>query len=100
MRQPKNPSKPKSSKSAKYREIIKPLWNRAVKGTTGKGVTVPVILPSDPNALVEMLLLRIAGYKAGNTGAADEAIAICDELFRLGVLDKASYKAIMIQLSR
>jgi hypothetical protein len=72
----------------------------AVKGTTGKGVTALVILPSDPYALVEMLPLRIAGYKAGNTGAVDEAVANCDELFRQGVLDKESYKTIMTQLSR
>lgn len=100
MRQPKNPSKPKSSRSAKYKEIIKPIWDMTVKGTTGKGVTASVILPSDPNALVEMLSLRIAGYEAGNTGAIDEAIAICDELLRQGVLDKESYKAIMVQLNR
>ena len=27
MRQLKNPSKPKSSRSAKYREIVKPIWD-------------------------------------------------------------------------
>ncbi|EDO33833.1 predicted protein, partial [Nematostella vectensis] len=74
-----NPNKPKSSRS--------------------EGVS-SVILPSNPNVLVEMLSLRLAGYKAGNTGAANEAVAICDELLRQGALNKDSYKAIMLQLAR
>ena len=106
MRQPTNPNKPKSSRSTKYTEIIKPIWDSMIRKhqgsttKTGKGVTAPVILPNDPNALVEMLSLRLAGYKAGNTGAANEAVAICDELLRQGVLNKDSYKAIMLQLAR
>ena len=46
---------------------------------TGKGV---VFLPSDPNALAEMLQIRFASYKAGNSGVADSIVAICDELLR------------------
>ena len=62
---------------------------------TGKGV---VFLPSDPNALVEMLPIRFASYKAGNSGVVDEIVAICDELLRQGELDKEKYKAIMSRL--
>src|SRR6218665_1638257 len=47
MRQPNNPSKPKSSKSLKYKQIIKPIWDTKV----GKGVAI--VIPQDPNALVE-----------------------------------------------
>jgi len=64
---------------------------------TGKGVGL-VILPSDPDALVEKLSLRMASYIAENTGVADEVIAVCDELLRQGLLGKESYKAIMTQL--
>ena len=58
----------------------KPIWESKIR--KGKGI---VILPSDPNALVEMLSLQMAGSKVGNTGAANEAVAICDELLRQGV---------------
>ena len=90
-----NPNKPRSSRSEKYTDIIKPIWE-SMQLRKGKGI---VILPSDPNALVEMLSLRMAGSKVGNTGAANEAVAICDELLRQGVLDNDSYKAIMSKLT-
>ena len=96
IRNPTNPNKPRSSKSEKYIDIIKPIWESMQLSRKGKGV---VILPSDPNALVEMLSLRMAGSKVGNTGAANEAVAICDELLRQGVLDDNSYKAIMSKLT-
>src|SRR5688572_23568303 len=53
IQQPDNPNKPKSSSSKKYKEFIKPIWEAKI----GKGV---VVIPQDPNALVEMLSLRIA----------------------------------------
>ena len=75
MRQPNNPSKPKSSRSEKYKNIIKPIWAAKI----GKGI---VVIPRDPNALVEMLSLRFASHGAGNTG----------------VIDKNSYKNLMLRL--
>ena len=99
MRMPSNPNRPKSNRSEKYRNIIKPIWDAKVTSKTGKGVSQTIILPSDPNALIEMLALRMASYKAGNTGAANEAVAICDELLRQRVVDREKYKAIMTQLS-
>ena len=76
MRQPNNPSrpKPKSSKSQKYKQIIKPIWNTKV------GKEVAIVIPQDSNALVEMLSLRIASFAAGNTGVRNEIVCICDEL--------------------
>src|SRR6218665_2009028 len=62
VRQAKNSSKPKSSKSQKYKQIIKPIWDTKV----GKGVAI--VIPQNPNALVEMLSLRMASFAAGNTG--------------------------------
>lgn len=107
-----NPNKPKASRSDKYRDIIKPIWERRPykgkltqlsptpsRATSGTGFSSTIILPSDPNALVEMLSLRLAGVKAGNTGARNEAVAISDELLRLGVLDSNAYKALMLQLA-
>src|SRR5688572_19178316 len=91
MRQPNNPSKPKSSRSEKYKNIIKPIWDAKI----GRGV---VVIPEDPNALVEMLSLRIASFQAGNTGVRNEIVGICDELMRQGVLNKDEYKNLMSQL--
>ena len=45
--------------------------------STGTGVAY---LPSNPNALVEMLPLLMEIYKAGNTGVVDRIVAICDEI--------------------
>jgi len=41
----------------------------------------------------------MASYKTGNTGVADEIVAICDELLRQGELDKEQYKKLMTQVS-
>ena len=84
--------KVKSSSSVKYNTIIRPIYEEYYKShrktssssshlssslrpipatatllppRTGKGVEY---LPSDPNALVEMLPLLMESYKAGNTG--------------------------------
>ena len=97
--------KVRSSSGEKYRNIIKPIYDEYLKpkkSTTapqknGKGITNR-LMPSDPNALVEMLTLRVASYQAGNTGVRNEIVDISDELLRLGILDKASYKTIMLQL--
>ena len=63
---PKNPS-PKSSKGYKWKYILSPIWENYKKkeGYEGKGV---VIMPSDPNALLERLDLLIASQEAGHTG--------------------------------
>lgn len=92
MKQAKNPSKPKSSKSQKYKQIIKPIWDAKI----GKGVAI--VIPQDPNALVEMLSLRMASFAAGNTGVRNEIVSICDELLRTGSINKNEYKNIMLLL--
>ena len=63
------------------------------KPSTGEGV---VVIPQDPNALVEMLSLRIASFQAGNTGVRNEIVGICEELQRQGVIDTDSYKNLML----
>ena len=69
-------------------------WTKMVnykKERWGKGI---VVIPSDPNALLERLDFLIARQEAGHTGVGNELISICDELKRQGVLDTKSYKKI------
>ena len=84
---PKNPY-PRASK--KWKNILGPLWHNREK-YEGKGV---VVIPSDPNALLERLDLLLASQEAGHTGVGNELVSICDELKRQGVLDMKTYKKI------
>ena len=92
---PNNPY-PRSSKSYKWQNIISLIWAEKTAGKEfkkkyyqGKGV---VVIPSDPNALLERLDLLLASQEAGNTGVRNELVSICDELKRQGVLDMKAYK--------
>ena len=55
----------------------------------GSGV---IVIPSDPNALLERLDLLLASQEAGHTGVGNELVSICDELKRQGVSDTKTYK--------
>ena len=87
---PKNPY-PKSSGSYKWVYLLGPIWFglKPKKEQEGSGV---VIIPSDPNALLERLDLLLASQEAGHTGVRNELVSICDELKRQGVLDMKAYK--------
>ena len=98
----KNNPYPRSSKSYKWQNIVGFIWAERTAGkkigetsvkrvekTDGKGV---VVIPSDPNALLERLDLLLASQEAGHTGIRNELVGICDELKRQGVLDTNSYK--------
>ena len=87
---PKNPY-PKASGSYKWVYLLRPIWFglKPKKGYEGEGV---VVIPSDPNALLERLDLLLASQKAGHTGVRNELVSICDELKRQGVLDTKAYK--------
>ena len=90
---------PKGSGSTKWKKLLSPIWYRKKgglyrfpkkkEGYEGKGV---VVIPSDPNALLERLDLLLASQDAGHTGVGNELVSICDELKRQGVLDTKSYK--------
>ena len=97
-------NKPKASRSNKWKNIIKPIWE-AIKeqeedeepnedepkpGISGTGL----ILPSDPNALIDRFDLLFSSQKAGHTGVRNEIVAILDELKRQGVLNVNEYKKI------
>ena len=80
---------PRSSKSYKWEYILGPIWAAKEHITQGKGV---VVIPSDPNALLERLDLLLASQEVGHTGVRNELVSICDELKRQGVLDTKAYK--------
>ena len=82
---PNNPY-PRASRSYKWQNIVSLIW---AEKTAGKGV---VVIPSDPNALLERLDLLLASQEAGHTGVRNELVSICDELKRQGVLDMKAYK--------
>ena len=83
---PNNPY-PKGSGSNKWMTLLRPIWFRGE--FAGKGI---VIMPNDPNVLLERLDLLLASQKAGHTGVGNELVRICDELKRQGVLDAETYK--------
>ena len=76
--------------------MVRPGSASDASASSGKGLPVAVILPQDPNALVDMLTLRIASYRAGNTGVRNQIISICDELLRQGQITKEEYKKLIV----
>ena len=90
---------PKGSGSNKWKNLLSPIWFRKKgglymfpkkkEGYEGEGV---VVIPSDPNALLERFDLLLASQEAGHTGVRKELVSICDELKRQGVLDTKAYK--------
>ena len=94
-----NSKYPKSSKSPKWYNIIKPIWEEIKEEkeaeeaeeeeTEGEGLT---ILPNDPNALIERFDLLLASQNAGHTGVRNELVSIFDELKRQGVINTNTYK--------
>ena len=89
-----NNTYPRSNRGYKWQNIISLIWaertaGKGVERTAGKGV---VVIPSDPNALLERLDLLLASQEAGHTGVRNELVSICDELKRQGVLDMKAYK--------
>ena len=80
---------PRSSGGPKWVTILSPIWEEYTRVRWGKGI---VVIPSDPNALLERLDLLLASQEAGHTGVGNELVSICDELKRQGVLDAETYK--------
>ena len=79
--------KPKSNRGYKWNNILKDIWDNRGK-YEGRGV----VIPEDPNALLERLDLLLASQEAGHTGIGNELVSICDELKRQGVIDADTYK--------
>ena len=80
-------------RGGKWKNIVSPIWKEIMKNMgeeyEGEGI---VVIPSDPNALLERFDLLFASQEAGHTGVRNELISICDELKRQGVLDTKAYK--------
>ena len=73
----------------KYRERLIKKMRKIKSEYEGEGV---VVIPSDPNVLLERFDLLLASQEAGHTGVRNELVSICDELKRQGVLDTKAYK--------
>ena len=74
---PNNPY-PRNSDSQKWNKLLRDIWKNKKK-YEGKGV---VVIPSDPNALLERLDLLLASKEAGHTCVRNKLVSICDELKR------------------
>ena len=84
----KNPNKPKSNKGTKWKNVVRSIWLESKK-TKGRGL---IVLPSDPNSLLERLDLLLASQNAGHSGVRNELVSICDELKRQWVINTNTYK--------
>ena len=93
---PANP-RPRSSTSLKWKKVVKGIWDEYKASFKGTG-TKTIVIPSDPNALLERLDLLMASREAGNTGTRNELVSICDELLRQKIINKNEYKNIMLRL--
>ena len=83
---------PKSSKGYKWRNVVKPIWDTR-KQYEGRGV---IVIPGNPNTLLERLDLLLSSQEAGHTGVGNELVSICDELKRQGVISADTYKKIKL----
>ena len=83
-----NPENKRPKSSYKWNTILKDIWGKR-KEYEGKGV---IVIPSDPNALLERLGILLASQEAGHMGVGNELVSICDELKRQGVLNTKAYK--------
>lgn len=86
MKQP-GKNKPKSSKSAKWNQIIKPIWDAGK--VTGLGLEESV------EDLINRFDLLVASKNAGNTNTKNEMTYILDKLLSKNVIDKNEYKILL-----
>ncbi len=82
---------PKSNKSVKWLNLLKPIWDKRARKRKGDGLHT-IYLPSDSSALLQRLDILLASKQAGNTGVRNEAVAVCDELKRQGRINDDEYK--------
>ena len=87
---------PKSSKSEKWTKLLSPIWF-SNPWHEGSGV---IVIPSNPNALLERLDLLLASQEAGHTSVRNKLVSICDELKRQGVLNSMSYKNLISNIKK
>jgi hypothetical protein len=90
-----NEAHPKSSRSLKWVNLLKPICSKYYRGNVRQHTGSSSILPGDPIALLDRLDLLLASHRAGNTGVRNEIVTICDELRMQGVVDDSKYKYLM-----
>ena len=94
-----NSNKPKASKSSKWKDIIKPIWDN-YKGKETRSDNVEVVTISDDfDERMERLHLLQSEYKAGNTGVVNEATAILDKSFGEGDISQDEYTELLDSFS-
>ena len=81
----------KGSRGEKWKRLLKTIWENR-REYEGSRV---VVIPCDPNALLERLDLLLASKEAGHVDVGNELVSICDGLKRQGVLDSKSYKKLI-----
>ena len=64
----------------------------------GQGIGTTVVIPSDPDPLLDRLDILLASKAAGNTGVRNEIVSICDELLRQKVFSRNHYKKLMLYI--
>ena len=92
---PENKS-PKTSRGYKWTQLLSDIWKNR-KYYEGSGV---IVIPSDPNALLERLDLLLSSKEAGHTGVVNELVSKCDELKRQGILNSNSYKNLISNIKK
>jgi hypothetical protein len=92
-----NETYPKSSRSPKWMNLLKPIWSKYSRssGPTRQHTGSSIILSSNPMALLDRLDLLLASHQAGNTGVRNEIVSICDELRRQEVVNDSKCKYLM-----
>ena len=99
LKQNNNPAEavPKSSRGWKWKNLLRRIWKDKSQ-YEGQGMDTTVVIPSDPDALLDRLDILLASKAAGNTGVRNEIVSICDELLRQKVLSRNHYKNLMLYI--
>jgi len=99
LKQNNNPAEavPKSSRGWKWKNLLRRIC-RDRSQYVGQGIGTTVVIPSDPDALLDRLDILLTSKAAGNTGVRNEIVSICDELLRQKVLSRNHYKNLMLYI--
>ena len=98
LKQNNNPAEavPKSSRGWKWNNLLRRIWKDRSQ-YEGQGIGTTVVIPSDPDALLDRLDILLASKAAGNTGL-EMRLLLCDELLRQKVLSRNHYKNLKLYI--
>ena len=63
-----------------------------------EGIDTTVVIPSDPEALLDRLDILLASKATGNTGVRNEIVSIYDEILRQNVFSRNHYKKLVLYI--